>query len=255
MKRKYFFWIAALCVALLVSVLPVYSEKIFTSQNQKGFQVSTVDALNVGVFEGALPLSDLKLHGDFGLGTYDGLDGEMVFLDGKFYQVKADGVAYDVADRLKTPFSTVTFFRAERSLSLTGKANYQELQQQINAQLPTLNLPYAIRIQGTFPYLKVRSVPKQSLPYPTLGEVVSKEQRVFELRDVKGTLVGFRLPQYLKGTNVAGYHFHFVTSDRKAGGHLLDGEFLDNVAEIDALQDWEVTLPKHSSFAKAKLEK
>lgn len=92
------------------------------------------------------------------------------------------------------------------------------------------------------------------LPYPTLGEVFSKQQHVFELRDVQGTLVGFRLPQYLKETNVAGYHFHFITSDRKAGGHLLDGEFLDNVAEIDAVQDWEVTLPKHSSFAKAKLE-
>jgi acetolactate decarboxylase len=254
MKKKHFFWVIALCIALLAIVLPAYSEKFLASENQKGFQVSTLDALNAGVYEGTLPLSDLKLHGDFGLGTYDGLDGEMVFLDGKFYQIKEDGVGYSVADHVKTPFSTVTFFRPERSLNLTGKANYQELQQQINAQLPTLNLPYAIRIKGNFPYLKVRSVPKQKLPYPTLAEVVSKQQRVFDLRNVKGTLVGFRLPQYLKGTNAAGYHFHFITDDSKAGGHLLDGEFVDNVAEIDALQDWKITLPKHRSFAKAKLE-
>lgn len=71
---------------------------------------------------------------------------------------------------------------------------------------------------------------------------------------MKGTLVGFRLPQYLKGTNAAGYHFHFITDDLKAGGHLLDGEFMDNVVEVDALSDWEVTLPRHRSFAQAKLE-
>jgi len=254
MKRKHFFWFVALCVALLVVMLPVYSENFFTFGNQKGFQVSTLDALNAGVYEGALPLSALKLHGDFGLGTYDGLDGEMVFLDGKFYQVKEDGVGYIVADRVKTPFSTVTFFRPDRALNLTGKTNYQELQQQINAQLPTLNLPYAIRIKGNFPYLKVRSVPKQKSPYPPLAEVVSKQQRIFDLRNVKGTLVGFRLPQYLKGTNAAGYHFHFITDDLKAGGHLLDGEFMDNVVEVDALPDWEVTLPRHRSFDQAKLE-
>ncbi len=254
MKQKYFFWVIALCVALLVMVLPVYSEKLFISKNQKGFQVSTLDALNAGVYEGALPLSEIKLHGDFGLGTYDGLDGEMIVLDGKFYQVKEDGVGYTVSDRVKTPFSTLTFFRVERSLNLTGKANYQELQKKINSQLPTLNLPYAIRIKGNFPYLKVRSVPKQKLPYPTLAEVVSKQQSVFDLRNVKGTLVGFRLPQYLKGTNAAGYHFHFITDDFKVGGHLLDGEFVDDVVEIDALQDWEVTLPRHRSFTKAKLE-
>ena len=254
MKQKHLVGIIALCVALLVIVSPTYSEKLFTSENQKGFQVSTLDALNAGVYEGALPLSALQLHGDFGLGTYDGLDGEMVFLDGKFYQIKDDGVAYAVTDRVKTPFATVTFFRPERVLNINEKANYQELQKKLNAQLSTLNLPYAIRIKGSFSYLKVRSVPKQKLPYPTLAEVVSKQQQIFDLRNVRGTLVGFRLPQYLKGINAAGYPFHFSTDNFNAGGHLLDGEFVDNVAEADALQDWEVTLPRHPSFAKAKLE-
>jgi acetolactate decarboxylase len=115
-------------------------------------------------------------------------------------------------------------------------------------------LPYAIRIQGTFPYLKVRSVPKQTLPYPPLSNVVSQQQRVFELRDVRGTLVGFRLPQYLKSVNVAGYHFHFITSDRKAGGHLLDGEFLNPIADVETLRDWQMMLPNHTAFAQASLE-
>lgn len=130
---------------------------------------------------------------------------------------------------------------------------YQELQQQINKQLPTLNLPYAIRLQGTFPHLKVRSVPKQTPPYPPLNDVVS-QQRVFDLRNVRGTLVGFRLPQYLKGANVAGYHFHFITSDRSTGGHLLDGAFLNPVADVETLRDWQMMLPNNTAFEQASLE-
>ena len=251
MKLKRYLWLAVF-VAIALSVLPAYYQQVH--QLPSGFQVSTLGALNVGVYEGATTLAQLKLYGDFGLGTFEGLDGEMVGLDGKFYQVKSDGVAYPVAEDAKTPFSVVTFFHKERSLRLAGQMTYQDLQQQIDKQLPTQNLPYAIRIQGIFPYLKVRSVPKQSLPYPPLSDVVSQQQTIFELRNVRGTLVGFRMPQYLKSVNVAGYHFHFITGDRFSGGHLLDGEFLNPRADIETLHDWQMILPDNTAFKQALLE-
>ncbi len=132
--------------------------------------------------------------------------------------------------------------------------NYQQLQQQINKKLPSANLPYAIRLKGNFPYLKVRSVPKQTPPYQPLKDVVSQQQIVFELRNVRGTLVGFRLPQYLKDVNVAGYHFHFLADDLKAGGHLLEGVFINPVAEVETLRDWQMKLPNHTAFEQASLQ-
>lgn len=252
MKLKQYLWIAVCFTALAMSVLAAYSQERL--QLHSGFQVSTLGALNIGVYEGAATLAELKHHGDFGLGTFEGLDGEMVVLDGKVYQIKSDGVAYSVTDEVRTPFSAVTVFHRERSLHLTGQITYQELQQQINKQLPTPNLPYAIRLQGTFSYLKVRSVPKQTPPYRPLSDVVSQQQRVFELRNVQGTLVGFRIPQFLKSVNVAGYHFHFITSDRKAGGHLLEGNFLNPVADVETLRDWQMILPNNAAFEQATLE-
>lgn len=252
MKLKRHLCLVVLLVAIVVSVLPAYSQQVL--QTHQGFQVSTLGALNMGVYEGAATFAQLKQHGDFGLGTFEGLDGEMVGLDGKFYQVKSDGVAYPVVDEMKTPLSVVTFFHKERSLRLNGQMNYQELQQQLDAQLPTQNLPYAIRVRGIFPYLKVRSVPKQSLPYPLLSDVVSQQQTIFELRNVRGTLVGFRMPQYLKSVNVAGYHFHLITSDRSSGGHLLDGEFLHPTADIETLRDWQIMLPDNTAFEQASLD-
>ncbi len=252
MKLKRYLWLWLLLIAISISVLPAYSQQIL--QHHQGFQVSTFGALNNGVYEGAANIGELKVQGNFGLGSLEGLDGELVVLDGKFYQIKTDGVAYSVRDEMQTPFATVTFFRRERSLSIRKQLTYLALQQQIDQQLPTQNLPYAIRIQGIFPYLKVRSVPKQRQPYPPLNDVVSQQQTVFELRNVRGTLVGFRMPQYLKSVNVVGYHFHFITSDRKAGGHLLEGQFLNPEVEVETLRDWHIALPGNTAFAQAALE-
>ncbi len=115
MKLKRYLSITVFLIALAI-ILPVYSQQHL--QPNSGFQISTLGALNAGVYEGAATLAELKQHGDFGLGTFEGLDGEMVLLNGKFYQIKTDGVAYAVADEVKTPFSAVTFFRGEQSASL-----------------------------------------------------------------------------------------------------------------------------------------
>jgi acetolactate decarboxylase len=148
-KLKRYFWLAVLLVTITVIVLPAYSGQVL--QRQPGFQVSTLGALNVGVYKGAATFAQLKQHGDFGLGTLEGLDGEMIGLDGKFYQVKSDGIAYPVADEAKTPFATVAFFHKERSLRLNGQMNYQELQQQIDHSCPHKTYPMPFAFAVSFP--------------------------------------------------------------------------------------------------------
>lgn len=252
MKRKWLLWAAIAVVVLCLSLGTAYARSVLHSR--PGFQVSTLGALNVGIYQGAATITELKRQGNFGLGTFEGLDGEMVVLDGRVYQINADGVASVVTDKIKTPFAAVTFFKKERSIRLPGQLSYQDLQQALSQRLPSQNLPYALRMEGIFPYLKVRSVPRQTLPYPPLSTVISQQQTIFELRNVRGTLVGFWLPSYLKEVNVAGFHFHFITSDRKTGGHVLDGTFSAPVADLATLYDWDISLPENAAFAKATLE-
>lgn len=176
----------------------------------------------------------------------------MIGLDGNFYHIKADGVAYVIPDSMTSPFATVTFFKPQRLINLEGQINYQQLQQSLDQHLPTKNYPYAIRIQGNFPYLKFRTVPKQTPPYRPLVEAL-KEQSIFELRNVNGTLVGFRTPKYMQGVNVNGYHFHFITANRKTGGHILDGQFQNAKVEVDTLSNVEINLPRTAEFDQADL--
>jgi acetolactate decarboxylase len=208
-------------LALCALFLTVTAVGHCSAETRAIYQISTITALKEGVYDGRATFRELKEHGDLGIGTLNGLDGEMIALDGEFFQIKVDGKAYPIMDSAITPFAIVTFFRPELQLSLRNLPNFLSLQRRLDTLPQTRDNFCAIRIDGTFAYLKVRSVAGQSKPYPGLEDAL-KNQAVFELKGVRGTLVGFRFPLYMEGVNVPGYHFHFITEDKKQGGHLLE---------------------------------
>ena len=206
------------------------------------FQTSTVDALLEGKYDGDVSFAELGARGDFGLGTLDALDGEMICLDGSFYQVKADGRAYPVEGRTRTPFAVVTLFEPDLSETLSMPMDFEALCDHVDGVVGGGVVCCAIRVDGRFEYVKTRSVPRQHKPYPPLVEVV-EYQPTFELRDVSGSLVGFRFPDYAQGLNVSGYHFHFITADRSAGGHVLGCTLARGELYIDREGDLQLELP------------
>jgi acetolactate decarboxylase len=216
------------------------------------YQISTIDALLQGVYDGVLPVAELETHGDFGIGTFDGLEGEMLALDGNYYQIKTDGIAYPVSGETTTPFATVTYFEADENFRIEEPANLTELEAFLDLNLPSENLFYAVRVEGNFSYVKARSVPRQEKPYPELADAVSA-QAIFEFENISGTLAGFRTPEYAKGVNVPGYHLHFITSDRSAGGHVLELEMENGDAAFDITREFLMELPASGDFYSVEL--
>jgi acetolactate decarboxylase len=210
------------------------------------FQVSTIDALMQGVYDGVMNFGELEPQGDFGIGCFEGIDGEMVALDGDYYQVKSDGVAYPVSDTMTTPFSTVTYFDKDLVVNVSAN-NFTELCRILDAQIPSHNLFYAIRIDGTFPYVKTRSIPKQQKPYPLLKDAAAN-QSVFEFENITGTIVGFYTPDYAEGLNVPGYHLHLITEDRMAGGHILELALNNSEVWLDVTPVFNMALPTSGDF-------
>lgn len=226
---------------------------LFAEQPGVVFQVSTLDALSLGIFQGSLSFSRLREHGNFGLGTFDGLDGELVALDNRFFQVRADGSVSRVANTNTTPFAVVTNFHAGRTAEIHGPITKQELLATVDQTLESANYFYAMKVHGDFISLTARSVPKQVPPYPTLAEVIAKES-IFPLQNVEGTLVGFRSPEFVNGINSPGYHFHFISDDRQSGGHVLDFAILDGTIEIETIRQHSTLLPDNQDFRLAPLE-
>ncbi len=213
-------------------------------------QVSTYPALAQGMYDGDLTYARLRQISDFGIGTFDGMDGEMVALDGTFYQAKVDGSVRPAAPTLECPFATMHFFHSDRQVTLSAPLQtYDQLKARLDSYLPLLNRPYAFKINGTFAYLKLRSIPKQNTPFPPLKDVIA-QQAVFEHRNIKGTLVGYWFPEYLASLNATGYHLHFISEDKQKAGHMLDCSLTQATAVIDDLDSVLLLIPQTAAFQK-----
>jgi len=218
-------------------------------QKHMVFQNAPIQALLAGCYSGTMNIHELAEHGDFGFGTLDALDGEMVVLDHAFYQIKPDGKVHRLQPKDTSPFATLTFFKSTQALSPAQGVEYKELMEFIDERIPSENLIYAIKVEGRFPWIKVRSAARQDKPYRVLTEAI-KEQNVFELKDQEGTLVGFRFPAYTEGINVPGYHFHFLSKDRTLGGHVLDLRAESPNIQIDKSRALSMELPGNEEFLK-----
>lgn len=200
-----------------------------------------------GVYDGERTYAEIKEYGDFGLGTFNALDGEMIEIEHQVFQIKADGIAYPVVDTMRTPFAVVTWFETDQQVTISESMNYEAFKIHLDTILPTLNIPYAIKMTGTFNYILTRSVPRQERPYPPLLDVM-ENQPTFEFEETEGVMLGFRLPVYMDVANAPGYHFHFITADRDAGGHVLEFQLLNITAEIDYTDAWHTILPGDDDF-------
>jgi len=219
------------------------------------YQVSTIDALLQGVFGGVQTVGELKQHGDFGIGTFHALDGEMTMLDGVVYQATADGRISTATDNQTTPFATVTYFSGDQSVTTRTPMNMTVFVSAMEQQLPTGNMIYAVRMHGTFPSMKVRSIPAQKKPYPTLTEAI-KNQSVYTYTETTGTIVGFYSPVFIKGINVPGYHLHYLSDDHTKGGHILDLTVPSGtIVEYDITPGFAMALPTSGDFTGVDLSK
>jgi acetolactate decarboxylase len=205
------------------------------------FQTSTVKALLDGAFDGDVTLAEVLEHGNLGLGTLDGLDGELIVLDGAVWKANIDCTLSVPALSRTTPYAVVVPFSPGEGLTLPGPLSESELEGQLGDAL-SARRPVAIRIDGEFERVHVRSVPKQRRPYPTLAQAIEM-QHVCELRNVRGTMMGFCFPDALDGIEIVGAHLHFITDDRTRGGHVLSYLLRSGTAQVDRAQLLHVELP------------
>lgn len=215
------------------------------------YQYSTISALLDGVYDGDASVADILRHGDFGLGTFNHLDGEMVVLDGVCYRLRSDGSATRAAPSDRTPFAAVTRFHRDLSIPLQA-CDRAEVIAAVDGRITSANLIYAIRVNGHFTEMHTRTVMEQQQPYPPLTEATAGQAET-RSTDVSGTLVGFRTPDFEQGISVAGYHLHFLNGDRTSGGHVLDFAMERGTVDVSGASQLHLSLPTSGEFLKARL--
>lgn len=223
-------------------------------KHNKLYQYGVADAFVGGLYKGTLLLKDVKLKGDFGLGAPDMLDGELTMLNGKVYQTKATGETVEPDKDFKTSMFFTTFFKADTVFSIDNPIGEKALLAELSEKLTNKNGMYAIKITGKFDHIRTRAFPPvKSEPFPVITTIFDT-QKFFEFSDTEGTLIGYHLPEYLNGINSKGFHFHFLSTDKSQGGHVLDFTAKNLKIEIAKVKSFELDIPTDKDFQNFKFE-
>ncbi|HYN71596.1 MAG TPA: acetolactate decarboxylase [Nakamurella sp.] len=222
-------------------------------RRQTVFQSSLMSALLAGVYDGELTVRELLQHGDFGLGTFNALDGEMIIVDGVCHRLRSDGGATPAAPDARTPFAVVTGFAPSITAELPADLVRDEVVGVIRRLTRSENYLYAVRVTGHFAWVRTRTVRRQDRPYQPLVEVTRGEP-VQRFDDIGGVVAGFRTPLYERGIGVPGGHVHFIDAERRCGGHVLDFKITRARVELCPATDLHLALPLSDAFSRADLD-
>jgi acetolactate decarboxylase len=167
-----------------VLVLAFFAPPVLPAQAAEAYQVSTISSLLAGGYDGDTTVGQMLRHGDFGLGTFNGVDGEMMVLDGRVYRATVDGRTHLVASTELTPFAVVVPFRPHTSMPVGTGESLDQFEAALDALPYSASRVLAVRVDSRFQAVQIRSEPKQSPPYRPLVEVIKTQQVVHTLDDV-----------------------------------------------------------------------
>ena len=220
-------------------------------------QVALLQSLAQGYFGGTVTVRDMRSLGDVGIGTFEGLNGEMIMLDGAVYQALGDGRVVVADDKVAVPYATVTYFDNDISLDMKDDKDKAAFEKILNEEVKTCgeNSFYMIKLHTEFSSVLFRSEYGSQKPYPTLVEALKGKQTEFTAKNIKGTLVGLYCPNYMGGLNTPGWHFHFISDDRKQGGHILELSLKKGTVELDKTDKFTMILHNDPQFHKLNLAK
>ena len=217
------------------------------------YQTGTINSLLEAVYSGDKTVGDILKYGDFGLGTYDKVDGEMIVCDGVCYHAASNGKLDIASTEQKTPFAVVSKFNAQKTVPVSN-LTFSELEQFLATHLISQNIAYAIKVTAHFRQISLRSEACATTPKSRLSELLPKIQEKFTYDSISGVLVGVWYPHYMSNLNVPGFHFHFVDDKRTLGGHIFAFDLIDGVALIQEIHSIQIDLINTKEFHRANLD-
>jgi acetolactate decarboxylase len=221
--------------------------------NNKLFQTGALCGFIDKVYDGDCTLKVLTQKGDFGIGTFDAVHGELIGFDGQFYRIVEDGIARPVDPNQKTPFAWVVQFEETDHFELSNIENFDHFSEEFDKNIPSLNYIYAYRFDCLLDEIECRSEACQPKPYQSLVKTLPKVQVNFSYKNINGVFAGFRFPEYFATLNIPGHHIHFLNPDDMKGGHVFRFKFKSARISVCVIKNYELELIGSKAFGQLKI--
>lgn len=215
------------------------------------YQVSTLQALALGYTRSVVRTDELLSHGNTGLGTFEDVNGEMIVVDRHCYQAAEDGSITEMPPDIGVPFASVANLQGDRVFTLSEIPDIEHLKMELNLKIEEdfgLNSMHIAKIEGDFERVDARSESAYRSHHVELKDILGETQKSFCFEQIRGTMVCIYYPDYMDGINAPGWHLHFISEDRKWGGHVFDLQMRRGEVFLDKINRIEIQLPSEPAF-------
>lgn len=209
-------------------------------------------AFKLGLYEGAVRVRDVRQHGDFGVGQFAALDGELTAIDGRFVRARADGSVEDAKDEDELCFAQLCFFEPSDIWEMTEAGDEAAFEQAFQARVASPNIFWAFHAQGRFASVVATAPPPLAKPFPAFADAV-KLRKSFPGTDIEGSMLGFYSPLFTGETGIPGFHYHWLSNDGALSGHVTSFTVTSASVRAMALEENALQLPSTPEYRAAAL--
>ena len=198
------------------------------------FQISTIDAYSKGYYKsGENALTAAKNYGNFGFGLLKENKGAILFDVKKAYKLQGFQVSQiDINEYIPVSYGIFKYFDSDDRVSLKNISNLKEFAEKLDKKLETINYFTAIKANGRFKSITIQA----------------ENNETKTLQNIKGELIGFRIPDFYANTAQSGYTLFFLSDDDLFGGKVIEMNAELISFYIDYSHRMELILPKYKSF-------
>lgn len=188
-------------------------------------QIETMHDLFAGRYDSVTTVGETFDGAVVGLGVAEGVNGEIVHVDGTTWHIPADGIPQLAPPELGMPFAVAAYGGSPITREVPEGSGFRGLTTLVDEVLAAENrhheyLVAAVKVVGDFSHVLLRSEHGQTPPYQPLGSPGSVTGEVrFEFSPWSGSLAGFRFPDVADDVVIPGLHLHGISLDHASGGH------------------------------------
>ncbi|ASK79844.1 hypothetical protein CF386_12460 [Paraphotobacterium marinum] len=206
-------------------------------------QWSTVSSLVDGQLGVSVSSQKVISRNNFGIGYGIGLQ-PVLLIHKKMFVADQDG--YVTPFRGPLTFMNSTNFNQPDFVFNVRNINSKQLQKMISSKINNPKLIYAIKINGKFRVIRGSSQSRSDLPFIPASSWMKQAQHEFKVKHSRSLVLGFRLPESMRGINIPGYSFQFIDQEQIRGGQIKSFFIKKAKVKVQVLNSLSLDLEKLS---------
>lgn len=215
------------------------------SKAEQAYQLETINKLVLGYYHGAWKVCEILNKGKI-VDNPTKVDRSIVVFNNKIYQYIEPYPLDELNAQRTTSLATIHGIDKPIETAIVALQGINSLSQRLGIELEkhdsTGSKFYIMQMQGEFSDIALQNIPDRNwVDEQIAGKSKSYPERKYQ--QLKGTVVGIRMIDYLKSNKSLIWYLHFVSEDKSISGMIVNINVNRATMKVSPISDFSIYIP------------